>query len=158
MCSAVACVQPVLPDQYTYRVTITGTSERNVCLAMTKTFIALVDQNAGKSLALCFVASDGVTQRQRKLPTNDGHAFGSRWLEVKFDSGYDKGIVCLAIMTSVIGIGHNKRHLDSFVHSSTTVASTTFPDFLDDTFRVIHKSTLWIDVTHDHAHRANKQL
>jgi len=50
-----------------YRATILRAPKGNVGLAVRKTVVALINQNLGQSLALCFVGGDRVAQRQWEL-------------------------------------------------------------------------------------------
>ena len=55
----------------------------NVGLAVRKTVVALINQNLGQSLALCFVGGDRVAQRQWELHAHYGHTLRPWYLEGK---------------------------------------------------------------------------
>jgi hypothetical protein len=58
-----------------YRATILRAPKGNVGLAVRKTVVALINQNLGQSLALCFVGGDRVAQRQWELHAHYGHGW-----------------------------------------------------------------------------------
>ena len=69
--------------QNAYRATILRAPKGNVGLAVRKTVVALINQNLGQSLAMCFVGGDRVAQRQWELHAHYGHTLRPWYLEGK---------------------------------------------------------------------------
>ena len=123
-------VDPILSDQYTNRVAIAGTPKRHVGLPVGEAVVSLIDQNPRERLSLRLVRRDGITERERELPTHDGQALGTGRFKVERNARDDERGVRLAEAPRAVGVGLDQRHLDRFVRSTTAVGDTAAPDFL----------------------------